>query len=118
MHRRYVKLDVVPGIEPVKVYISQNDVRSRTLSFRLFARVGEFEIPAGAVMTLEGRKPDGGRLTVAGSYENLLVTFTLPEAAALVPGTIPCNVVISSGDNRLYTETILIIIDKDVLEGE
>ena len=45
-HRRYKKLDVVPGGEPVRINVSQGDALSRVLTFSLFASSGELEIPS------------------------------------------------------------------------
>ena len=110
-HRRYKKLDVVPGGEPARINVSQGDALSRVLTFSLFASSGELEIPSGASVTLKGRKPDGSEMTLAGTLEGVMATFTLPESAMDKPGEMPCNVVISAGQNRRYTETGIITID-------
>ena len=110
-HRRYKKLDVVPGGKPVRINVSQGDALSRVLTFSLFASSGELEIPSGASVALKGRKPDGEEMVLAGTLEGIMATFTLPETAMDTPGNMPCNVVISAGQNRLYTETVMITID-------
>ena len=110
-HRRYKKLDVVPGGEPVRINVSQGDALSRTLTFSFFASSGELEIPSGASVTLKGRKPDGSEIDLPGTLEGIMATFTLSESAMDTPGDMPCNVVITAGQNRLYTETVMITID-------
>ncbi len=119
MWSKYTRLDVVPGGEPQRFYISENDERSRELLFRLFASTGEFEMPeSGVTVTLEGRKPDGSDLKVTGSRTNSALTFVLPASAADMPGEIPCNVVITAGNKRLYTEMFILVVDPDTREEE
>ena len=119
MWSKYTRLDVVPGGEPQKFYISENDDRSRELLFRLFASSGDFVMPdSGVTVTLEGRKPDGTDLRVTGSRINQALTFLLPASAADQPGEIPCNVVISGGNKRLYTEMFILVVDPDTREEE
>lgn len=117
-HRRYKKLDVVPGGAPVRINVSQGDIMTRTLVFSLFASAGELSIPAGASVALKGKRPDGEDMALPGTLEGIMATFTLPEAALEVPGEMPCNVVISSGGNRLYTEMIEISIDTPAKRGD
>lgn len=116
MQIKYTKLDVVPGGEPQQYSISQGDKNSRFLAFSLFARSGELEIPQGATVTLEGKKPDGTELVVPGSLAGIGAQFLLPESAASVPGRIPCKVVIRSGISRLYTETFYLMVDQKTKE--
>lgn len=114
MVSKYAKLDVVPGGDPVKFFISENDIRSRTLIFRLFAREGELEIPSGATVTLEAKRPDGAEFEIAGTRNNLELKFILPEAVAEQAGTIPAQVAIKTSDSELRTERILIVVDPGV----
>lgn len=116
MQRKYAKLDIVPGGEPQHFYISQNDERSRHLVFSLFASEGTFELPQGTTATLEGLKPDGTELKISGSLNGIGVTFDLPESAADIAGKLPCNVVLKSGEKRLYTELFMLIVDPDIEE--
>ncbi len=114
MVRKYAKLDVVPGGEPQHFFISERDDRSRHLIFSLFASEGEFETPSGMTASLEGRLPEGGELIVTGAVEGIMVTFDIPASAAAKAGVIPCNVVLKSGNLRLYTEGFQLVVDKDV----
>ena len=116
MQIKYTKLDVVPGGEPQRFSISQGDKQSRTLAFTLFAGDGALDLPQGATVTLEGKKPDGSSLIVGGSLAGIGARFLLPESAARVPGQIPCNVVIRSGTQRLYTETFFLVVDRKTKE--
>lgn len=117
MQRKYAKLDVVPGQSPQLWHVSQHDKRSRHIIFSLFARDGTLSLPSGTTATLEGRKPDGTDLVLSASLNNLAVTIDLPESAAETAGTIPCRILLKSGDKRLYTETFEIIADPDVKEA-
>lgn len=117
MQRKYAKLDVVPGGEPQRFYISQNDERSRHLVFSLFASEGTFELEQGTTAALEGLKPDGTELKIAASLNGIGVTVDLPASAADLPGEIPCNVVLAANGKRLYTELFILIVDPDVEEA-
>lgn len=117
MITKYPLLDVVPGGEPQKFHISQHDKNSRTLQFRLFASKGELpELPSGTTATLEGRKPDMTQLVVSARLSGFLVTVTLPESAASIPGYVPCNIVLRSGSKRLYTELFVLVVDQPAKE--
>lgn len=113
MLRKYAKLDVVPGGEPQAFFISEHDDRSRHLIFSLFASEGEIDLPSGTTAVLEGRLPDGEELRIGGTVEGRMLTFDLPAAAAQTAGKIPCNVVLSAGTKRLYTEGFRLVVDKD-----
>ena len=62
MYRKYIKLDAVPGGDPVRIYISQGDKRSRRIEFSLFASTGELTLPSGTVVKMKARRPDGEEL--------------------------------------------------------
>lgn len=116
MYRKYVKLDAVPGGNPVKIYISQGDKRSRHIEFSLFAREGTLELPSGTTIKLKARRPDGQELEITGSRNNLAVTFDIPESFATYDGEIPAAVTAYSGDERLTFEPVWLVCDKK--EGE
>lgn len=117
MITKYPQLDVVPGGRPQRFHISQYDKNSRTLQFKLFAREGELETPPiGTTAKLEGFKPDGEALFISASLSGFLVTVTLPESAASVPGEIPCRIALTKGSDRLYTEVFILVVDKPAKE--
>ena len=80
MYRKYVKLDAVPGGNPVKIYISQGDKRSRHIEFSMYASSGELELPSGTTVKMKARRPDGEELELTGSRNNMSVTFDIPAA--------------------------------------
>jgi hypothetical protein len=116
MYRRYVKLDAVPGGEPVRIHISQGDMQSRRIEFGLFASCGELELPEDTVMTMRVRRPDGGEVEITGDRNNLAVVFWIPEQVASCAGAIPASVTAASGDERLTFEQVCFVCDKK--EGE
>lgn len=112
MYRRYVKIDAVPGGEPVKIYISQGDKRSRHIELAMFASSGELELPAGATVKMKARRPDGEELEITGRRNNLSVTFDIPASFAEYAGNIPVAVTAESGDERLTFEPIWLVCDR------
>ena len=116
MYRKYIKLDAVPGGDPVRIYISQGDKRSRRIEFSLFASTGELELPSGTVVKMKARRPDGEELEITGSRNNLAVVFQIPEAFAEYDGDIPAVITATSGSERLTFEPVWLVCDKK--EGE
>lgn len=111
MYRKYVKLDAVPGGQPVKIYISQGDRRSRHLEFALFASSGELELPAGATVSMKARRQDGEVLELTGTRNNMSVSFDIPASFAECAGNIPAAITAISGEERLTFEPVWLVCD-------
>lgn len=111
MYRKYIKLDAVPGGQPVKIYISQGDKRSRHIEFSMYASSGELELPSGTTVKMKARRPDGEELELVGSRNNLSVTFDIPAAFTEYAGKIPAVITATSGDERLTFESVWLVCD-------
>ena len=116
MYRKYVKLDAVPGGDPVRIHISQGDKRSRRIEFGLFASSGTLELPSDTTVKMKARRPDGQELELTGARNNMAVVFQIPEAFTEYDGDIPALVTAASGSERLTFEPVWLVCDKK--EGE
>lgn len=113
----------------VTVYAVQNDRLSRRITATLLDGSAAWEPPAGTLMTIRYRKPDG----TVGFYDTLengadayafnganTVDFVLAEQALTVPGQVPVELNFYNGDGqRLSTLMFILAVKPSVLsDGE
>ena len=98
------QLSVTPGGVPLVIHVSQYDTGSRTLVFELTSESGTLTLPAEALASVRGTKPDGNGFDYEVSRSGTAVTVSLTEQMTAVAGQIPCEIVLYTG-TAATTET-------------
>lgn len=89
-------LSLQPGGVPVRVPCVQGDEDSRTIVFTLTSNGAAFTPPSGALVTIDGTKPDGKSFSVSGTVSGGAVSVDLTAQMTILAGEIPCQLTIIS----------------------
>ena len=103
-----INVNIVPGNFPQILRYSQGDVGRE---FRI--NVVDFDIPAGATVTIVATKPSGFGFTAAGTVTDNVVSFVTTEDMTDEYGKFPAEVRITSGTTLLGTANFMFIGEKN-----
>lgn len=93
-------LPMTPCTRPLEIPAGQYESAGRTLTLTLMDDT-PFQIPAGAVVTLTGQKPDGTCFSYLPAYSGNAVTVPLTAQMTAVSGIVPCRLEITQGEDML-----------------
>lgn len=105
-------LSLSPNTPPLRIPVAQNDSQSRTLIFRLTAPSGAPNLPDGAIVTMDGTKPDGKSFSHTGTLANDRATVTLTRQMCAVAGEVPCQLTITHGDEILGSARFFLMVQE------
>ena len=103
-------LSLSPNTPPLRIPVAQNDSQSRTRIFRLTAPSGAPNLPDGAIVTMDGTKPDGKSFSHTGTLANDRATVTLTRQMCAVAGEVPCQLTITHGDEILGSARFFLMV--------
>lgn len=113
---------ITPGPAPVVLHASQYDKLSRTYVFTLTSGGEPFEIPEGALVAVQGTKPDKTGFQYSCTFSGAEVTFRIEDQMTVLAGEIPCELVITqttaSGTAILGTSNFLLIVEEAALADD
>ena len=105
-------LSLAPTTPPLRIPVAQNDSQSRTLIFRLTAPSGAPNLPDGAIVTMDGTKPDGKSFSHTGTLANDRATVTLTRQMCAVAGEVACQLTITHGDEILGSARFFLMVQE------
>ena len=105
-------LSLSPNTPPLRIPVAQNDSQSRTLIFRLTAPSGAPNLPDGAIVTMDGTKPDGKSFSHTGTLANDLATVTLTRQMCAVAGEVAYQLTITHGDEILGSARFFLMVQE------
>ena len=105
-------LSLSPNTPPVRIPVVQNDNQSRTLIFRLTSPSGAPNLPDGAIVTMDGTKPDGKSFSHTGTLQNDRATVTLTQQMCAVAGEVRCQLTITHGDEILGSARFFLMVQE------
>lgn len=105
-------LSLSPNTPPLRIPVAQNDSQSRTLIFRLTAPSGAPNLPDGAIVTMDGTKPDGKSFSHTGTLANDRATVTLTRQMCAVAGEVACQLTITHGDEILGSARFFLMVQE------
>lgn len=109
------KLNLIPGGVPVRVPVSQYDAGSRNITFSLYQGETAFSVPAGAVVTCDGAKPDRKGFSYVVTASGSAVTVTVTEQMTAVPGEAECQITIRKDGKVLGSANFLLAVEHAAL---
>lgn len=113
-----IPLSLSPNTPPMRIPVSQNDNQSRTLIFRLTAPSGAPNLPDGAIVTMDGTKPDGKSFSHTGTLANDRATVTLTQQMCAVAGEVCCQLTITHGDEILGSAPFFLMVQEHAIPGD
>ena len=108
-------LNLIPGGVPVRVPVSQYDAGSRDITFALYSGGMAFVVPAEAVVTCDGAKPDRKGFSYVCGYSGSTVTVTVTEQMTAAPGEADCQITIRKDGQVLGTANFLLVVERAAL---
>ena len=106
------KLNIRPQYNsPVVVHVSSGD-SGIPITFEMYDGNEAFEIPSGAVISVQGTRRDGASWITTGTASENEVTFTSPSAMAAVEGAGIAEVSITSGAETVGSANFLVLVER------
>ena len=110
------RIDMIPDGAPVVVHISQYDTTARRLSFELYNGGIAYELPAGAVASIAGTKPDNTSFLYAMTVSGNLVSIDLQQQMALVAGDVPAEIQITGAEGKIGSANFIIRVERGPID--
>lgn len=114
------RLNLVPGSGemPPVVHVSQYDVGSRTLRFRLHNNGVLFAMPSNAEITCDGIKPDKKGFSYEAFADGNDVLVNIEKQMAVVSGPVICQITIKSGLQTIGTANFTLAVETGPLNDD
>lgn len=110
-------LDMIPnGVAPI-IHASQYD-KGQTWLFNIFADITPYSIPAGAIVTIQGTKPDHTGFQYACTYSGNQVTATEMQQMTVLPGDVPTEIRITKDDDIIGSINFKIRVEPAALADD
>ena len=110
------RIDMIPDGAPVVVHVSQYDTAARRLSFELYNGGVAYELPAGAVVSIAGTKPDNTSFLYAMTVSGNLVSIDLQQQMALVAGDVPAEIQITGAEGKIGSANFIIRVERGPID--
>ena len=110
------RIDMIPNGAPVVVHVSQYDTAARRLSFELYNGGVAYELPAGAVASIAGTKPDNTSFLYAMTVSGNLVSIDLQQQMALVAGDVPAEIQITGAEGKIGSANFIIRVERGPID--
>lgn len=114
MTSQTLDLNLIPkGISP-RLYVSQYD-KGQTWLFDIYAGDDPFTIPNGAVVTIQGTKPDGTGFAYTCTKSGNRIEATEQEQMTVLAGEVPAELKIANNGEVIATINFIIAVEKSAL---
>lgn len=114
MTSQTLELNLIPkGISP-RLYVSQYD-KGQTWLFDIYAGDNPFTIPNGAVVTIQGTKPDGTGFAYTCTKSGNRIEATEKEQMTVLAGDVPAELKIANNGEVIATINFIIAVEKSAL---
>lgn len=110
------RIDMIPDGAPVVVHVSQYDTAARRLSFELYNAGVAYELPAGAVASIAGTKPDNTSFLYAMTVSGNIVSIDLQQQMALVAGDVPAEIQITGAEGKIGSANFIIRVERGPID--
>ena len=117
-----LNINLIPSSLPVRLYCNQGDIGLGGDSGRYYylnlQKDGVNYIPQqGAVITVEGTKPDGSTFT--HTLTNIAMAVYMPLFADMtdIAGEVKLQIVVKEGNNRTASQMIILFVQRSAYDG-
>lgn len=115
-----INLNFAPGGLPAVIHVSQYDDTLRQLKFQLWFGRSKVEVPSGAAVRVDIKKPDGHIVLVSGTVDtqdrSIVTVPTTKQMTAAPGGARGMLVVTGSGDKRISSALFILQVHSDPVE--
>lgn len=115
-----INLNFAPGGLPAVIHVSQYDDTLRQLKFQLWFGRSKVEVPSGAAVRVDIKKPDGHIVLVSGTVDtqdrSIVTVPTTKQMTAAPGGARGMLVVTGSGNKRISSALFVLQVHSDPVE--
>lgn len=104
------------GQSSVAVNCSQYDSLFRVIQFNLYNGTNEFSIPDNCVVTIRGTKKDLTGFEYQCEYEGNVVTFPIQNQVTVLPGKVPAEIRVTSGNEIIGSWNFVFLVEESPLD--
>ena len=104
------------GQSSVVVNCSQYDSLFRVIQFSLYNGTNEFSIPDNCVVTIRGTKKDLTGFEYQCEYEGNVVTFPIQNQVTVLPGKVPAEIRVTSGNEIIGSWNFVFLVEESPLD--
>lgn len=104
------------GQSSVVVNCSQYDSLFRVIQFNLYNGTNEFSIPDNCVVTIRGTKKDLTGFEYQCEYEGNVVTFPIQNQVTVLPGKVPAEIRVTSGNEIIGSWNFVFLVEESPLD--
>lgn len=104
------------GQSSVVVNCSQYDSLFRVIQFNLYNGTNEFSIPDNCVVTIRGTKKDLTGFEYQCEYEGNAVTFPIQNQVTVLPGKVPAEIRVTSGNEIIGSWNFVFLVEESPLD--
>lgn len=104
------------GQSSVVVNCSQYDSLFRVIQFSLYNGNNEFTVPDNCVVTIRGTKKDLTGFEYQCEYEGNVVTFPIQNQVTVLPGKVPAEIRVASGNEIIGSWNFVFMVEESPLD--
>ena len=112
------RVDMIPNGVPLVVHVSQYDTEARTLIFELYKGDVAYEVPAGAVASIAGTKPDKTAFIYPMSIDGNVVSIDLQQQMAIVAGDVLTEIQITNSSGKIGSANFVIRVERGPIDED
>ena len=110
------RVDMIPNGVPLVVHVSQYDTEARTLIFELYKGDVAYEVPAGAVASIAGTKPDKTAFIYPMVIDDNVVSIDLKQQMAIVAGDVLAEIQITNSSGKIGSANFVIRVERGPID--
>ena len=112
------RVDMIPNGIPLVVHVSQYDTEARTLIFELYKGDVAYEVPAGAVASIAGTKPDKTAFIYPMTIDGNVVSIDLKQQMAIVAGDVLTEIQITNSSGKIGSANFVIRVERGPIDED
>ena len=112
------RVDMIPNGIPLVVHVSQYDTEARTLIFELYKGDVAYEVPAGAVASIAGTKPDKTAFIYPMAIDGNVVSIDLKQQMAIVAGDVLAEIQITNSSGKIGSANFVIRVERGPIDED
>lgn len=112
-----IKVNFIPSGVQDRLHASQYDTGERVFSFLCFYGSSLYEIPSGAVVTMNGQKPGGYTFVIPCTYDGSTVTCDCTASMTDVDGLVTCELEVVTNGEVVQSGNFYLVVEKAAIDS-
>lgn len=112
-----IKVNFIPSGVQDRLHASQYDTGERVFSFLCFYGASLYEIPSGAVVTMNGQKPGGYTFVIPCTYDGSTVTCDCTASMTDVDGLVICELEVVTNGEVVQSGNFYLVVEKAAIDS-